>query len=280
MTGFRLPPDRRAELAALLTDGVRFGAEYPSAADYLAVSPRLNGSGDEAADHEFDLRMLHYLTGGESSNPYWDIVAPAITVGDGRRRTITGGAPAGSARLGYAQTVLQAAYAYAVPAPETLTWVATVCAGRPILEIGAGRGYWAHQLARRGLEVVAADSQPPQWQDNPSFPAVSGLPVAWHPIAHPDELAGEWSGSVLLLCWPPGWGAPMASRALATFRAAGGTDLIYIGEPRGGRTGDDAFFEMLGAGWQLAGADPDFVSWWNLRDRAEHWTVRTGPAAR
>ncbi|MCX4091879.1 SAM-dependent methyltransferase [Nocardia sp. alder85J] len=312
MTGFDLPSDRRRELAALLADGIRFGAEYPSAADYLTVAPRLGGSGDESADRDFDLRMLHYLAGGDSANPYWDVVAPAVTERNGRR-VVTGGAPTGSARLGYAQTVLQAAYAYAIPAPETLAWVAAVCAGRPVLEIGAGRGYWAHQLTRQGLHVVAVDSQPPQWQDNPSFPAVSGLPVSWHPIAHPDELPGEWHssessesgdrlpdarggilpesrgtgpaesqvggpaewrGSVLLLCWPPGWGSPMASRALARFAAAGGADVVYIGEPRGGRTGDDAFFEMLGTGWELTGADPDFVSWWNLSDRAEHWTVR------
>ncbi|WP_280269473.1 class I SAM-dependent methyltransferase [Nocardia wallacei] len=278
MTGFTLSPARRDELAELLDDAPRFEAEYPGVAEYLALSPRLSGTGDEDADAAFDLRMLHYLTGGDSDNPYWDIVAPSVHTGPpqrGGRREVNGGSDSGSTRLRYAQTVLQAVYTYAIPSPHTLEWVARTCDGRRVLDIGAGRGYWAHQLDRIGVPVLAYDSEPPQRQRNMCFPATPGQPVTWHPVGDLDDLAAApWSGSVLLLCWPPGWGDAMASQLLTEFRGAGGEQLIYIGEPPGGKTGDDAFFDLLGTGWRIADTDANFVPWWNLNDSAQHWVPR------
>ncbi len=66
----------------------------------------------------------------------------------------------------------------------------------------------------------------------------------------------------------------MASEALATFEAKGGERLVYIGEPKGGKTGDDAFFDALSARWSLSSEDSQFVSWWNLSDRAQAWVRR------
>ncbi|WP_280294628.1 hypothetical protein [Nocardia abscessus] len=66
----------------------------------------------------------------------------------------------------------------------------------------------------------------------------------------------------------------MASEALELFEARGGRRLIYVGEPKGGKTGDDAFFDRLSHSWTLASQDAQFVSWWNLADMAQCW-VRT-----
>ncbi|MFQ6397439.1 hypothetical protein ACLMAJ_28815 [Nocardia sp. KC 131] len=279
MTEYLLSTARRDELAALLDDDMRFRAEYPAVADYLDTAPRLSGSGDDEADREFDIRLLHYMTGGPSENPYWDIVAPAITDGalaSASRRVVNGGRDNGSARLGYAQTVLQAAYAYAIPAPQTLRWIVEMCDGRRVLEVGAGRGYWADQIARTGGEVVAFDAEPPGAADNVSFPVAPGQPATWCDVGDLGELkalraAGEEGDGALLLCWPPGWGNTMASEALASYQRAGGDRVIYIGEPRGGKTADDAFFEALDADWQLLDQDSDFVAWWNLDDTAQCW---------
>ncbi|WP_228001833.1 hypothetical protein [Nocardia australiensis] len=282
MTEFLLSPQRRDELATLLGDDTRLRTEYPAVADYLDTAARLPGTGDDAADRAFDIRLLHYLTGGPSENPYWDIVAPAVAAGARQsvRRVVNGGRENGSARLAYAQTVLQAAYAYAIPAPETLRWIAEMCDGRRILEIGAGRGYWAGQLARTGVEVLAFDSEPPGIAQNLSFPAAAGQPASWYRVGELGGLsrlraAGGEGEAVLLLCWPPGWGNTMASEALASYRRAGGDRVIYIGEPRGGKTGDDAFFDALDAEWQLMGQDSNFVAWWNLDDTAQCWGPRS-----
>ncbi|WP_433758142.1 hypothetical protein [Nocardia sp. CA-135398] len=66
----------------------------------------------------------------------------------------------------------------------------------------------------------------------------------------------------------------MASDALAAFEAASGERLVYIGEPKGGKTADDAFFDGLTARWKLKSEDAHFVSWWNLTDRAQCWARR------
>ncbi|GAB3901474.1 hypothetical protein GCM10029964_090330 [Kibdelosporangium lantanae] len=162
MTDLVLTDERRKELAALLDDDQRLRAEYPAVAEYLDMAPQLQGTGDDRADAAFDLRFVHYVTGGsdQSVNPYWEIVAPSVSVHSGRR-IVDGGQLNGSARLAYAHMSLQAIYAYAVPSPQTLDWVARFCAGRPVIEPGAGRGYWAAQLIAVGLTVDAYDVEPP-----------------------------------------------------------------------------------------------------------------------
>ncbi|MFE3957940.1 hypothetical protein ACFXPS_27645 [Nocardia sp. NPDC059091] len=274
MTDLALTPQRRAELVALLGDELRLRTEFPRVADYLDTASRLSGTGDEHADAAFDLRLVHYLTGDSAANPYWDIVGPSVSTVAGRR-VVDGGRATGSTRLGFAQTILQSAYAYAIPAPETIAWIATRCAGCPLTEIGAGRGYWAAQLAHAGLTVRAYDTDPPNTTENPSFPPSPGQRSLWHPVgpATPDAAATAGRDHhTLLLCWPPGWGNHMASTALADFTTAGGTHLIYLGEPRGGRTADTAFFDTLASTWHLDSEDSHYVSWWNLTDTAQSWT--------
>ena len=273
-----LTPERRAELAALLDDEQRLGTEYPKVKEYLDMAPTLAGTGDVRADAAFDLRFVHYVTGGtaESSNPYWDIVGPSVFEHDGRR-VVNGGQPDGSARLAYAQMLLQAVYAYAIPSPETLEWIAAFCAGRQVVELGAGRGYWAAQMARSGIRVEAYDSEPPDKVENISFPRSGVQAGVWDNVVDLGEL--EWNAAgradqVLFLCWPPGWGSTMASAALAAFEKSDGRRLIFIGQPQGGMTGDDAFFDALSAGWELESEDAQYVSWWNLADVAQGWARR------
>jgi hypothetical protein len=270
-----LTPERRAELLALLDDEQRLRADYPKVSEYLDAAPGLAGTGDIQGDAAFDLRVVHYVTGGQavSTNPYWDVVAPSVSEHDGRR-VVNGGNPEGSARLAFAQMMLQATYSYAIPAPETMEWVSAFCAGRQVVELGAGRGYWADQISRAGVEVRAFDSEPPDQVDNVSFPRSGKQEDVWYQVEKVVDLGSVFDGRtdrVLLLCWPPGWGNTMASEALAAFEKAGGTRLIFVGQPRGGMTGDDAFFDALSAGWKLESEDAQFVSWWNLLDVAQGW---------
>jgi hypothetical protein len=270
-----LSEERRSELAALLEDEQRLNAEYPKVAEYLDMAPQLQGTGDARTDASFDLRLVHYMIGGNvnTTNPYWDIVAPAVSEREGRR-LVDGGQPDGSARLAYAQMLLQAVYAYAIPSPETIDWVSGFCAGRPIVELGAGRGYWAAQLVSSGLVVEAYDSEPPDQVDNSAFPRVAGQQDVWHPVAGVGSSAECMAGRaehVLLLCWPPGWGNTMAIEALAEFEKSGGNRLIFIGEPRGGMNATDSFFDALAEGWTLESEDDRFVRWWNLSDQAQGW---------
>lgn len=273
VTGLALTRERWAELRALLSDEQRLQAEYPKVAEYLDMASGLSGTNDAQADSAFDLRFVHYMTGGGliSPNPYWDIVAPSVSEREGRR-VVDGGRSGGSARLAFAQMILQATYAYAIPSPETIGWMAQFCSGRPVVEIGAGRGYWAAQMSRAGITVDAYEIDPPDKAHNVSFPQVNGQTDVWYPVTGIDAAReAAWSDHVLFLCWPPGWGDTMASDILAQFEVAGGDRLIYIGEPKGGKTGNDAFFEALSSHWKLESTDRAFVSWWNLDDAAQGW---------
>lgn len=275
MTLLALTPERRKELAEMLADEERLRAEYPKVADYMAATLRMPGTGDDLADAAFELRFLHYATGGGSSsmNPYWDIVAPSVFEHQGRR-VVNGNRQDGSTRLAFAQVVLQELYAYAIPSPETIEWISGFCGDRSILEIGAGRGYWAAQLSNVGLVVDAYDIEPPDKIENISFPRNPGHLHVWHEVNEASDYSvknGHGSDHVLFLCWPPGWGNTMASEALASFEKAGGERLVYIGEPKGGKTGDDAFFDALSANWKMESVDPRYVSWWSLADTAQGW---------
>lgn len=278
MTDQTLTEERHSELSELLDDRERLNAEHPKVADYLDTAMSMPGTGNERADGAFDLRFVHYMVGGNANtdNPYWDIVAPAVSEHEGRR-VVNCGHPDGSARLMYAEMLLQSAYAFAIPSPETLAWVSDLCDGRRLVEVGAGRGYWAGQLAQVGLDVAAYDCEPPDEARNIDFQRAAGLQDVWHPVRRCDVRLQEvdFDGDdVLFLCWPPGWGNEMASRALVKFEQAGGKRVILIAEPRGGMNATAGFFDALEARWTLHSQDARFVSWWNVSDIAQSWARR------
>ena len=101
---FELTAERRNQLAVLLGDEQRLRAEYPKVAEYLDMASRLPGTGDSQADAAFDLRFIHYMTGGRSvaANPYWAIIAPSVFEYEGRC-VVNGGERHGSGRLAFAQ---------------------------------------------------------------------------------------------------------------------------------------------------------------------------------
>lgn len=279
MAELALTEERRSELLALLDDEERLRAEFPKVGDYLQMAPTLPGTGNLQIDAAFDLRFVHCVTGGRavSANPYWDLVAPFVNEYEGRN-VVNGGNSEGSGRLAYAQMALHEIYAYAIPSPQTIGWVSDFCAGRQLVEHGAGRGYWAEQLSLGGVNVAAYDFEPPDKTENVSFSRAAGqADVVWHHVGDLEEFESNrdsYGDSVLFLCWPPGWGNTMASEVLRSFEEAGGSRLIFIGQPRGGMTGDDAFFDALSAGWELESEDPGFVAWWNLLDVAQGWVRR------
>lgn len=280
-------PERHEQLASLLADnGAALAVDYPELAAYLrdtALFPRPDDKALAEAEDAFDLRLLHFMTGGASSgNPYWDIVEPAVSPSERHLREVNGGRPGGatSSRLRYVQGLLQATYAYAIPSPETLAWIVAMTEGRPLVEIGAGRGYWAHQLSRLGVEVAAYDNRPPSDdRANTWFPPIAGQPRQWHPVGNLRDLASaDWRTArapeedVLFLCWPPAWGHPMARNALVAHERRGGDRLIYVGETSPERCADPAFFEVLHSRWKLTAEDPTHVVWCTLHDVAQCWT--------
>ena len=109
----------------------------------------------------------------------------------------------------------------------------------PLLEIASGLGYWARDLQHRGIHTVATDPHPEkEW---PSLPP-------WTNIHRMDGLKAleAYPGYNLLICWPEvdDWPTPIVSSFDHNY-------LIYVGEERGGCTGDTTMFDALERSYTL-----------------------------
>lgn len=118
-------------------------------------------------------------------------------------------------------------YAYAIPNDKALRKIAEYS---PIVEIGAGSGYWAHLLSKKGVDVVAYDN----WR-NPKR-------KQWFDVQLSDEsVVKNHADRALFLCWPP----VKDEMALKAIRKYKGETVIYVGEDRDGCTGTRSFFDFL-----------------------------------
>jgi len=129
-------------------------------------------------------------------------------------------------------------YSWAIPNEEAIN---AIVAHSPngVVEIGAGRGYWAYLLDQVGCLVVAYDVKchdENHYNDN------------WFPVLFGEEvMAKHYPDRTLFLCWPP-CAQLMALNALLSYT---GNTVVYVGEGAGGCTGDDDFHSLLNAGWTL-----------------------------
>ncbi len=173
--------------------------------------------------------------------------------------------PGGIGSLFETREELVRSYAWAVPNAAAL---AAIAARGPVVEIGAGLGYWARLLLDLGCHVAPYDTLLPgdehwtkAWRRAAPFaPVRRGGPEA--AAAHPDR--------ALLLCWPPYWDT-VASAALAAYT---GSTVCYVGEGVGGCTADDPFFHALEHDWDLV-ETVAIPSWHWIHDDLTIYTRKT-----
>ena len=134
-------------------------------------------------------------------------------------------------------------FGYAIPNVEAIEALLMLS---PLVEIGAGRGYWASLITEAGGEVHAYDSHvnADGWKPYSKDKDFGRVPL-FHPVAHGNEHAAELhSSETLLLIWPP-YDTSMATDCLRIHREHGGSRLAYIGEGWGGCTGNEEFHQDL-----------------------------------
>lgn len=139
-----------------------------------------------------------------------------------------------SLRISRMRRDLVAKYAWAIPDDKAIGAIASL--DRPVLEIGAGSGYWSSLLAQVGVDVVATDLGDPS---HPHF-----FQASWHPVVKMgavDAVREYGPGRVLLSVWPT-YDEPWAAEAL---QAYAGDTFIYVGEAGFGCTGDERLRELL-----------------------------------
>jgi hypothetical protein len=141
-------------------------------------------------------------------------------------------------------------FSWAIP---DLTALELIARYGPIIEIGAGSGFWSKLLANIGVEVVAFDD-PHEALDWPFTHKYFDIQPG------SAEKLTEYPGHTLFLCWPP-----MTDFALNCLKNYAGQYLIYVGENAGGCTGEDDFFEERGANWEEV-EDYRLPQWFGIHD--------------
>lgn len=229
-------------------------------------------------------------------------------------------------------------YSWAIPSPSSIAFILERLGGRPVIEIGAGTGYWLWLLAQHGIDVRGYDKAPPRrgqnsyhcqyakvsrrltdeeyattmaaaevWREGvriidelieqgvgndlprltiPELPQRNDVVEYSDPDGNPGPeyvhiISGgpealhrqKNQGRVLLLSWPP-YDTAMGSKVLSAYH---GDDLFYIGEGRGGCTGDDEMHEILASQWELVDMCRQHENWSGIHDRLRYYRRRTQP---
>jgi len=138
----------------------------------------------------------------------------------------------------FSRDVLVREYAYAIPDQRALEIIAR---HGPIIELGAGTGYWAWLLRQMNVEVFAYDLHPPPHEENHWY---SNAKTFTEVLKGDVDVLDRHPDCTLFLCWPPGG---MEQDALVRYR---GQRVVYIGEGIGGCCACDEFFETLDKEWE------------------------------
>jgi hypothetical protein len=153
--------------------------------------------------------------------------------------------------------ILIARFAWAIPNEKALE---TIARHAPILELGAGSGYWAFLLHQMGVDILAYDKKPVGARGERHK-------RGWGPVLRGTaNKAKEHPDRSLFLCWPP-YNTPFAYDALCQHR---GQTVIYVGEGRGGCTADDAFHDELLKNWEEV-ETVDLPQWPGIHDYLSVW---------
>jgi hypothetical protein len=172
---------------------------------------------------------------------------------------------------------LAAVFSWAIPGSAAL---GTLARHGPLLECGAGTGYWAALLRAHGADVLATDIAAPG--PRPAGPQIAGTSELhggrrpWTEVltldavgavrAHPDR--------ALFLCWPPFDDDGASYTALRDYS---GDVLAYIGDGPDGATGTVRLHRELALNWTPV-EQSALPNWPGLRDRVV--VYRRNPARR
>lgn len=159
-------------------------------------------------------------------------------------------------------------YSWAIPTEEALRAIAELS---PIVEMGAGTGYWTYLLRSMGVDVIAYDKIP---SDSTGSLALACNP--WHIGArlHTEvesgtpEVLKKHSDRTLFLCWPPL--GDMAKQCLDEWK---GEYLVYIGDMNDESVSinaNKAFREELRSSFKLTGT-VTLLRWPGIEDFMTIW---------
>jgi hypothetical protein len=199
-----------------------------------------------------------------TDNPYWEAVKDCVEADSFRGNPVVGEfrldrtVEESMARTPNRQLLVRK-YCWTIPDPDTVAFVAKHAHGGLVDPI-AGTGYWAYLLAQVGVDVVCYDLNPGAalvtngWHGDDLYVRVCAKDCAEAAALHPDR--------TLFLSWPP-HGQDVGARILMAYN---GNRVVYLGDGRGGATGDDQMHLILVTHWsEVDSRQP--VQWWGQHDR-------------
>jgi hypothetical protein len=102
------------------------------------------------------------------------------------------------ARSDVTLTELAQRYAYVLPDNTNLAMLAEL---GPVVEVGAGTGYWAYRLRALHVDIVALDQAPP---DGDIVNRYHAKTPTWSEVLLGDHtVLSGYADRALFLCWPP-----------------------------------------------------------------------------
>jgi hypothetical protein len=159
---------------------------------------------------------------------------------------------------------LASLFSWAIPSEPALAVLAKYA---PLVECGAGMGYWAALLRARGVDALAYDIAPPGAGVRNAYHGSSQRRgrQPWTEVRQASAVAAarRHRERTLVLCWPPYEDDEASYGAL---RAYHGDVAIHIGERDEGATGSVRFHRELRLNWTLA-EELELPHWPRLRDR-------------
>jgi hypothetical protein len=117
-------------------------------------------------------------------------------------------------------SMLSQCYSYVFPSASVLAMLSQL---GPLVEIGAGTGYWAYKLHAMGVDVVAFDQAPPDGERANRYHAKT---ETWTHVLQGDHtVLSDYPDRALFLCWPPLFSA--LGECLSYYN---GDTVAYIGD--------------------------------------------------
>ena len=196
-------------------------------------------------------RSLKRLAGrqqlGAGENPYLDLF-----------RHLMAALPSPLLDLGERRRELASLFSWAIPTDAALELLSRHA---PLIECGAGMGYWLALLRARGVDAIGCDLRRPGRRN--AFHRGARRP--WTQIQYQPSVnaARQHSDRSLVLCWPPYADDAASYEVLRAYR---GDVVIHIGERDEGATGSVRFHRELALNWTLV-EELELPHWPRLQDR-------------
>ena len=140
-------------------------------------------------------------------------------------------------------------FGFAILDGATVQAIAGALGKRGVLEIGAGTGYWSHELRRAGVDAIATDSM--EWDSGSKHSDAVEWSISraeYGPVHQLEGLAAlaEYGHKrALLLVWPS-YAEDWAAQVLEAYK---GPQVVLVHEGRGGCVGNDRMYDILEANW-------------------------------